>query len=183
MKLLDLLKSLNNGPAFNPDNAAALNPDDTKAFNSDIDAAAPLNTPTAATTDNRKRLLTELNSIAELLDAPNATPEPTPPAAVTSDTKNLLDIEHIFGDSDGLNAPEELIVGDTQVMPLIFMPAENTAETLTNRKQIIESLLAELLPIFKNGLTERLNQLDNSTLQQWQQILLDTAELQNAASK
>ena len=177
MKLLDLLKSLNSGPALNPDTAAALTPD------------------TGATTDNRQRLLTELTSIAELLDAPASTDTKQSIPAATPPTANLLDLEHIFGEDDAFDTADDFTLADAQAMPLLFMPAEAADEPLStpppiskhqatnSRQQIIESLLNELLPTFEAALAQRLNQLDNATLQQWQQALEETTELQNTAHK
>ena len=155
MKLLDLLKSLNNGATLNPD------------IDTGIDAI-----PTVAATDNRQRLLTELTSIAQLLDAPAIEPTPTPPAL--SDSKNLLDLEHIFGESDELDTADHLFI-EPASSPLQFMPVDNTISAHNNRQQIIASLLDELLPIFETALAQRLNQLDHTTLQQWHQTLLETA--------
>lgn len=169
MKLLDLLKSLNNGATINPD------------INLEPDIGSRLDTPDAVS-DNRKRLLTELTSIAELLDADQVAPEPSTTAAATSHEKNLLDIEHIFGERDELNTADDVFIQTTS-SPLQFMPVENAAPTHNGRQQIIASLLDELLPIFETALAQRLNQLDSTTLQQWHQTLLETAETYSPTSK
>ncbi len=151
MKLLDLLKSLNTANAVDPDARRAGD-------------AAP----------QRAQLLDELGAILAVLDTPDAAPEakadtkpdqprsdkPDDDTASTNTRAPLLNLAAIF---------EEEPAADSE-QPLLFMPVENAASPAPEeRRQLVQSLLDELLPALEKALDDRLNQLDHHTLRRLEQ--------------
>lgn len=148
MKLLDLLKSLNGGTVANPDDAITASESDAREH-------------------DRHRLLDELSSLLELLDAPGASK--TPATVSTRDdesthvAQSLLNLDAIFENpetEDSVSADAARDDRDNEVTP---------AHQQTH-KQLVRSLLDELLPMLEKALGDRLDQLDNDTLAQWTKV-------------
>lgn len=145
MKLLDLLKSLNTGNAVDPDARLA-------------DDAAP----------QRAQLLDDLGAILAVFDTPDAPPQAKPDqprsdstdgtdAAPTNTRAPLLNLAAIF---------EEEIFEERSV------EESNAASPAPEeRRQLVQSLLDELLPALEKALDDRLNQLDQPTLRRLEQAL------------
>jgi hypothetical protein len=154
MKLLDLLKSLNTGNAIDPDAQTAY-----------------------ATTPQRAQLLDELAGILTLLDTPGAEPEQprsdlpgNSDSAPTNARAPLLNLAAIFAEEDFEAENLETDSAADNDQPLLFMPAENAAPSAPEeRRQLVQTLLDELLPALEKALDDRLNQLDHHTLQQLEQ--------------
>ncbi len=139
MKLLDLLKSLNNGTAADPDAPEAASP-----------------------RPQTVQLVDELGAILALLDAPPSTGNTT--AQNSSSThiepaKNLLNLAAIFDDDS-----DEAANTANSPPPLPFMPSEPHSPAPDERRQLVQSLLDELLPALEKALNERLHQLDQHAL-------------------
>lgn len=141
MKLFELLKSLNNDIAADPDARAKL-------------------------PDNNQRLLDELHNLLALLDAP----APAPPVATRTQedaATPTLNLATIF---------DEPIESEPSIPP-----SATTAPTLTYRP-VVRELLDEFLPMLTRTLGERLDQLDDITLQQWRHAIAQrTRESEPAA--
>ena len=115
----------------------------------------------------RMQLLEDLDSILALLNTANSdaaadtgTAErrkiPVPPAQTASKpAPSSLDLREIFDDDDW-NA-------DTGNEPLRFMPIAPAASA-ADRRQLIQSLLEECLPILEHALDTRLERLDRDAL-------------------
>lgn len=140
MKLFDLLKSLNNDTAVNPD-AHSKSP------------------------DSDHRLLDELHSLLAILDAPTPTLTPTttstpaPQAAmrISDDSVPTLNLATIFDETTEPEPP---------------LPTHITATVTTQpQRPVVRELLDEFLPMLTQALGERLDQLDDITLQQWRQAI------------
>jgi hypothetical protein len=142
MKLFDLLKSLNTGTTVNPD------------------------APQSARQDDRSRLLDELGSLLELLDAPAAAPTANAlardSAAIPDEATPLLNLDAIFEGVAG-EAADDVDATPTQSPPESRAAAQQPA----SHQQLVRSLLDELLPMLEKALGDRLDQLDNDTLEQW----------------
>lgn len=153
MKLLDLLKSLNNGTATDPDSK----PEESGA--------------------DHRRLLDELNTLLVLLDAPAG---PTATDAI-AEPASLLNIEAIF-DGTGAVEPEYEKIDTTPNAEFHSSTTVNTQIAAGTHKQLVRSLLDELMPMLEKALGERLDELDNDTLEQWQQALTGAGDTADAES-
>lgn len=164
MKLFDLLKSLNGGAITDPDER-------------NDRTAEPI-----ASEDDRLRLLDELSALLELLDAPGEMPVDTVQAKHDSmertvDTQpasqSLLNLDAIFD-----NAVFERTTSDRTTSSaatkefddLKNHSEDSTQEQRPTHKQLVRSLLDELLPMLEKALGDRLDQLDNTTLEQWTKV-------------
>jgi hypothetical protein len=142
MKLFDLLKSLNT--SLNTGTAA--NPDMPKPVHD----------------DSRVQLLDELGSLLALLETPEVTPMNTAPVAGVA-PKPPLNIDMIFEGPDFDGTPTADLFANLELEEADV----EKQKPATTHKQLVRSLLDELLPMLEKALGDRLDQLDNDTLEQW----------------
>lgn len=133
MKLFDLLKSLNNDTAVDPDAR-----------------------PKSPAED--RRLLDELQSLLNLLDTP---------APVSAAHFDVLP-------AAGAPPLNLATIFDESTEPDSAAPAFAAVAAATSiRRPVVRELLDEFLPMLAQALGERLDQLDDATLQQWRQVIAE----------
>lgn len=150
MKLFDLLKSLNSGAAADPDAGAAHDSD--------------------ARCRDRALLLDELHALLHLLDVPAPKPgaEPVPAPAPSQE---LLNLAAIF-EGTGCEVSEDAVEPQPAFSKTLWRRQPPGPEPLPHtHKQLVRALLDDLLPLLEKAVGERLERLDDNTLEQWQQAL------------
>lgn len=129
-----------------------------KSLNHDI-AADP--DARAKLPDSNQRLLDELNNLLGLLD----TPAPTLPIATRTHedpATPMLNLANIF---------EETIISEETIEPESSPPLSATNGAAPTYRPVVRELLDEFLPMLTQTLGERLDQLDDVTLQQWRHAI------------
>ncbi len=136
-----------------------------------LDLLKSLNTgnavdPDARLTDNaapqRAQLLDDLAAILAVLDTQEAPPDAKPDQPRSDNTDD--------SDAAPTNMPAPLLNLAAIFEEEVF-EEKNVEERNEDRRQLVQSLLDELLPALEKALDDRLNQLDQPTLRRLEQAL------------